>query len=129
MIRQILKRFFLILLITSSIPPVFARVFVNVGVGGIIAPGYYPAPVYYGPPSVPYYGPAPYYAPASAPYYGPAPAPAYTTWVSDHWENGYWVPGHYVEYVPPPAPGPNYMWVQGNWDNYHHWHRGYWHRG
>jgi len=53
-----------------------------------------------------------------------APYPT-TEWVPGHWYYGRWIPGHYVEYAPP-SPGPAFIWYQGGWDGYGHWHRGYW---
>jgi hypothetical protein len=44
-----------------------------------------PAPVYVAPPA--------YYAPPPVAYY---PPPAGQVWVAPHWQNGYWVPGHWV---------------------------------
>ncbi len=108
--------FFLILL-ALSVNACEARVAVGVGLN-FGAPAYAPAPVYYGPPPRGYYGPAPEY------YEEPIED---VEWVPRHFEDGYWVPGRYVEYVINP-PGPDFMWVKGHWDNYHHWHHGYWHQ-
>jgi hypothetical protein len=96
-----------------------ARVSIGINLGG---PVYAPAPVYYGP-QPGYYAPAPeYYAPEDGP-------DDYDTsdveWVPRHFEDGYWVPGRYVEYMTT-APGPDFYWVQGRWDHGHHWHRGAW---
>ena len=86
---------------------------------GINAPG----PVVYQtlpPPPVYYNQPAPYY---------PSAYPAnYTVWVPDHWENGYWIPGHYAQYYAPQPQPVNYVWMNSYWDNYHHWHHAHWHR-
>jgi len=56
---------------------------ISIGLPPIVvapAPVYVPPPVYYAPPPVAYY---------------PPPAPAHT-WVPPHWENGYWVAGHWA---------------------------------
>ncbi len=52
---------------------------------GIALPPIVVAPPVYAPPPI-------YYAPPPAAYY---PAPQ-RTWIPPHWENGYWVPGHWV---------------------------------
>lgn len=77
---------------------------------------------------------APYYPPYNPPYietYNPPyyEAPPYAVearaWVPDHWENGYWIPGHYVD-IPEPTPAPGYVWIEGGWGPHHHWHHGHW---
>ena len=50
--------------------------------------GVYAPPVVVAPP--PAYYPPPTYYPAPA-YY----APPVRAWIPAHWQNGYWVPGHY----------------------------------
>jgi hypothetical protein len=106
-----------------------ARVSIGINLGG---PAYYaPAPVYYGPPPG-YYAPAQVYAPAEDYYDDVPPGAEYDNrsvdveWVPRHFEDGYWVPGRYVEYTVT-SPGPDFIWTQGRWDGRHHWHRGSWH--
>jgi hypothetical protein len=56
---------------------------ISIGLPPIVvapAPVYVPPPVYYAPPPVAYY---------------PQPAPQ-RVWVPPHWENGYWVAGHWA---------------------------------
>ncbi len=97
-----------------SINVAFARVAIGVGIYGPVYAA--PAPVYYAA------APA-YYAPPAPVYYAP---PANVTWIPDHWEYGYWVPGHYVTYRPAPVAAPGYVWVEGGWSRHHRWHQGYW---
>lgn len=50
------------------------------------------------------------------------------SWVPGHWDNGYWIPGQYIEYAGRP-PGAGFVWVGGGFDgDRHHWRHGYWHR-
>lgn len=53
-------------------------------------------------------------------YYGPPPSfyGSQIVYIPSHWENGYWVPGHYMEYAG--EPGPGYIWVEHGWYR-HHW--------
>ena len=55
----------------------FAHTSIHVSFGG--GPVYYPAPRYY----------------------SPEPIVQNIVWVPTHVENGYWIPGHYVEYIAP----------------------------
>jgi hypothetical protein len=56
----------------------------------VVAPApVYAPPAYYVPPA---YGPPAYYAPPAPAYY---PPPRHV-WVPPHWQNGYWIPGHWA---------------------------------
>lgn len=73
------------LILGLSVSVCHARVVVGVGMN--YGPGYYaPQPCYYGPP--------------------PCYAPPQVAWVPGHWECGYWVPSHYIQYA---APAPAYV--------------------
>jgi len=84
--------FFLVFLLFSTSAIAHTSFIFNVG-----RPVYYPAPVYYAPPTI----------------------VRNVVWVSAHSEGGYWIPGHYVEYV---APRPEMVWVG---ERYYR-RRGYW---
>lgn len=62
--------------------------------------------------------------------------PSAVVWVPGHYEDGYWIPGQYVEYNEAPyynnyyygpAYSTGFVWVGGG----HHWHGGHggWHGG
>lgn len=55
---------------------------------------------------------------------GPSAPPANMVWVSGHWSHGYWVPGGYVAYAAPVAPGA--VFVEGGFGGDYHWHHGHW---
>jgi hypothetical protein len=119
--RLLTQILILFLLLTSNSHAGNVAVGIGVGVG---APYYAPAPVYYGPPPGYYYaGPEPY----AEPYVDEEVTTTEVEWVPAHLEDGVWMPGRYVQYVTT-APGPDYIWVEGHWDNYHRWHRGHWRR-
>lgn len=72
----ILKPFILLSFLVFSMNA-FAHTSIHVSFGD--GPVYYPAPFYYGPP----------------------PMVQNVVWVPTHVENGYLIPGHYVEYLAP----------------------------
>jgi hypothetical protein len=109
-----------VILLALSINVCEAHVSVGIGLN-VPGPTYYaPAPVYYEAPQA-YYAPAEYYD-GSEEYDEPGTG---VEWVPRHIEDGYWVPGRYVEYTIT-QPGPDYVWYPGRSDRYHHRHRGYW---
>jgi hypothetical protein len=114
-LSMIAKCLVFVSLLALSINVASARVAIGVGIYGPVYAA--PAPAYYAAP------PTAYYAPPAPAYY---PQPASVTWIPDHWEYGYWVPGHYVTYRPAPVAAPGYVWVEGRWGRHHRWHEGYW---